>query len=623
MPNKVWGRDHLEGAWAELRWRQYAKSPELFFEECLWIPSQEADRAVNGRVRFELFDYQREDLETFLTNRFVIVLKGRQLGLSTLVGGLALHRCLFNPGTVILWVSNNQDNANKAVKTLNVMWQFLPEWVRDRAPKQTSKAVGSPEWEFPDGMTSRIRTFAGTATATASETATIVILDEFALVDPNLQPQLLASASPTTDAGGSLWIISTARGAHNQFAVTFNKARRDESQFVPIFHPWMLSRFINPQADKMHGCGLCGGSGVTYTEPNGDQARRQVLCPECVDTTIYEVKAREFDDRPWLVHSEYPATVEEAFRESGNPVFTDLPLEEDCETTWLRGAILEGSDGPEFVEDEYGALRIHPEALDGGKPEAWRPYVAFIDPSEGVGGDYIAAHFLTWDDDGLPTIVAWWHANDIKAIDAARELGTAGRFFRGSNGDALIAVETTGGWGGSMLSELSAHMNYSNLYVHVPADQRRRKLGTKLGFPMSQGRRPQVIDRLLLNMTADRQIGRIYPELRMELATFVRNEKGRLEADVGQHDDLVMSLAGALWVLTEETTATEPPSNEGGSRPEHRTKLKAIWQKVDHARLLEQQRIAEEERRIQRRAEAGNRIRARRERRNSRELVRR
>jgi hypothetical protein len=152
-----------------------------------------------------------------------------------------------------------------------------------------------------------------------------------------------------------------------------------------------------------------------------------------------------------------------------------------------------------------------------------------------------------------------------------------------------------------------------NLYVHNPVDKRRKKLGSKLGFPMSHGRRPQVIDRLLMNMHANRQVGNLYPELRNELATFVRNEKGRLEADVGQHDDLVMSLAGALWVLTEETKPGTRPEGGGTPPPDQRHKLKAIWEKVDHARAAEQQRLADEARRMDRRAKLRERHEARRE----------
>ena len=98
-------RHALEDVYAELRWRAFAQDPKLFFRECVWIPSQ---RDARGRERFELFDYQVEDFDTLLNNRFVIGLKARQIGWSTLIAAALLHRCLFRPGSVCLWVSNNQ-----------------------------------------------------------------------------------------------------------------------------------------------------------------------------------------------------------------------------------------------------------------------------------------------------------------------------------------------------------------------------------------------------------------------------------------------------------------------------------------------------------------------------------
>lgn len=603
-------RLQLENAWTELRWRQYARSPERFFADCVYIPTQEDSGDHRGRIKFELFDHQREDLQVFQGNRFVVVLKGRQIGLSTVVGGLALWRCLFRPGSVILWVSNNQDNANKAVHMLGVMWDFLPGWVKARAPQPTAKQAGKREWTFADGMTSRIRTFAGTATATASETASIVILDEFALVDPNIQDDLLRSATPTTDAGGALWMISTARGGHNRFAKTYRKALRGESQFVPVFHPWMVSHFVNPKARQMSGCPECEGRGLVYTQEEG--LRGEIYCQRCVDTSVYEAKAREFDEKPWLIHAEYPSTEEEAFRESGNPVFRDLPLEEDCETQWTRGFFYRDGEGRvTFNEDETGHVRLRDDVfLDG--PAHWREYVLFVDPSEGVGGDYTAGTVLTWDDDALPTIVGWWHANDVQAVDAAREFDLMGRWFAGAGNAALLAVETTGGYGSAMLTELNVHRHYPNLYVHVPSDNRRRQRATKLGFPMSWQKRPMVTDRLSEYMTVDKQVGAIHPLLRSELATFVRTEKGRLEADVGCHDDLVMSLAGALWVLVEDTTAATRPSSDEKSTREVPVRLKQTYEKITAARAMEQEQRERWERRVSRRVEARKRQQDRR-----------
>ena len=584
------GRARLEDALAELLWRRSGEDPRFFMERCLWIPSQ---RDPRGREPLRLFDYQAADLETFSAERFVVTLKSRQIGLSTLVGAYAMWLCLFKPGSVVLWISNSQDNANKAVGMLDTMWRYLPRWASERAPKLTSDQAGKKEWSFSDGMTSRIRAYAGTGKAGASETASLVVLDEFALVDD--QDNLFRSTDPTTDAGGSLWIVSTARGAHNRFAQTFRAAQRGESKFTPIFHPWMVSRFVNPLAGKLAGCRRCRGTGLV---DDGEGGRG--WCPRCVDATGYESKRREFAEKPWLLSAEYPSEPEEAFRESGRPRFPALPRVGDpsVEEVWVRGDMVEGEDGRlRFEPEERGALRLLPEVAHGAG--RWRDYVVFVDPATGTGGDFTAATVLTFDEDALPVRLGWWHANNVEPVDAARRFALLGQWFAGPRGAALLAVESTGGWGDSMLVELQTHLRYPRLYSHRPTGNRRRAVSTKLGFPMHHQRRPMVVDRLAEYVSARGpqgvRLAGLDPLLLGELQTFVRREDGKVAADVGCHDDLVMSTAGALWVLLEDVRATDRPDGEREDAPvegEGRLDLSAMFEQVERAREREAEQVS-------------------------------
>jgi hypothetical protein len=82
---------------------------------------------------------------------------------------------------------------------------------------------------------------------------------------------------------------------------------------------------------------------------------------------------------------------------------------------------------------------------------------------------------------------------------------------------------------------------------------------------MTVDRRRAVIDRLGKYLVFEQNeclIDNIYPLLRMELGQFVTQETAngniRYAADTGCHDDLVMSLAIALWVLVEEGGLSSP-----------------------------------------------------------------
>ena len=46
------------------------------------------------------------------------------------------------------------------------------------------------------------------------------------------------------------------------------------------------------------------------------------------------------------------------------------------------------------------------------------------------------------------------------------------------------------------------------------------------------------------------------------MLTFVRNEKGRAEAKNGAHDDLVMAVAIAYYIRTQQTTEIEKEETE-------------------------------------------------------------
>lgn len=590
--------------YAELCWRRAKSDPAFFMRELMWVQSQRDER---GREPFVLFDYQESDLQTFLVERFAIVLKARQLGLSTLVAGYALWLVLFRPGSNIIWVSNNQDNANKAVAMLEVAWHFLPEWAKQRAPEQVSNATQEKAWLHPDGMQSKIKARAGTKTGAASETATLVVLDEFALVDPVVQNDLYRSASPTTDAGGSLIIISTARGRHNRFAKMFLSARQKTSRFVPVFHPWFLSRFVNSRAHLVAGCASCGGRGWMPEVDNGS------YCTACVDMSVYEAKRADFPDEPWLHRAEYPATEEEAFRESGRPRFAWLPTREACVEFGWRGLVeLDDHGRSVLTPDPLGPLRLSEE---GVVPDPDRDYVLSIDPSTGTGGDYTAMTVAYKDEEGNPVRVAFWHANMIEPSEASAQAVALGKMFTGRSGPAKIVVETQGGYGGVFVDFL-VRSSYPRIYRHRYEDRRKRKRRETYGLPMQASRKPLVIDTLASYLrpldgseTGEAMLGGVDVMLLSELESFVNTPSGKVQADTGCHDDLVMSTAIAVWVLHDKReSATPSASSEGTFSSEPVFSVQHIFEQAERVRVAEAKQLRMSVRRSRRRVTTGGRL---------------
>jgi hypothetical protein len=565
----------LQKLWVELEWRRCATDEAYFLENYVYIPSEED---VRGRVKFEMFDYQHDLLGLFKNNRFVVSLKARQLGYTTLAMAHSLWLAFFRPGATVLIVSRNQKSSNKNLAQARLAYQFLPQWMKERAPQVESDSTDGMVFRFSDGMQSRMKAAPATEGVFAGETATLVIWDEAGLVEPaSRQEDVLRTLLPTTDAGGSMLIISTSRGSYNRFAKTYRAAKRGISQFVPFFQPWNVSPFM--QCTQL--CGWCSGEKGSRTG--------------CM--TKYDLKRREFADEPWRFLAEYPGDDEEAFRESGRPRFVGLPNESEFEDLPYRGRMSWlDDDTVKFELDETGPIRMATLQAD---PGAF--YVIGGDPASGTGKDYSTAHVMTVDDDGRPQIVAYFHDNNTPPTEWAADLDKMGHFFAGRNWAALLAVENQGGQGALPINELHKHLEYPNPYLHQMAGSKNRQRTRMFEFPMTQDRRRAVIDRLGKYMTVvdgQLQVDNVYPLLRAELGQFVAQETAsgnvRYAADVGCHDDLVMSLAISLWVLIEEVGDNSPvpaTTEEVAWRPTNKLDMRNIREARNKAiEEMEQQR---------------------------------
>ena len=495
-------------------------------------------------IKFNLFDYQVELLNLFKDNRFVTALKARQLGYTTLAMAHALWLSFFRPGATILVVSRNQKSANKNLAQAKLAYQFLPQWMKERAPKLIADSQDGMIFKFIDGMESKLKSASAVEGVFAGETATLVVLDEAGLVEPaSRQEDVFRTLIPTTDAGGSMLIISTSRGSYNRFAKTYKAAKRGDSQFISFFRPWTASPFMQCNDH----CGYCTGNKGTKTPC---QSR-------------YDQKRREFADEPWRFFQEYPRDDEEAFRESGRPRFMGLPNENLFTDFPYRGNFVWKDDNTiDFVSDENGPLRL--STLDSD-PKGF--YVVGADPAGGVGRDYSTAHILTFDEDENVIIIGYYHSNVINPSEFAGDLDKMGRYFKGRNWAALMAVENQGAQGSLPINELHKHLDYPNPYLHQSTGTKTKNRTRMFEFPMTVDRRRGVIDRLAKYLVFNQntcKIDNIYPLLRTELGQFVTQEtiNGNIKyaADVGCHDDLVMSLSISLWVLVEEFGTISPSS---------------------------------------------------------------
>ena len=520
-------RKQLEQAYAELLWRHYAHNPADFFRDCIQVPAGEKLGGTAGRVNFELFDYQEETLQAIRNNRYVIVLKARQLGLTTLMMAYAFWMLLFRPGSNVVLVSRSQTAANSALEIMDFMYSFLPEWAKIRGPKVESDASTHHSYRFDNGMVSKITSYAATKTVAAGQTASLVLWDEAALAE--YQEDAFRTLLPTTDAGGSMVIFSTARGGHNQFARLYRDADAERSQFKAVFHPWHVSRFMNPKADD-----------------------------GTIDDTVYELKKRDMSAEPWRFYAEYPSSSEEAFRQSGRSRFPSLPDVEDFSDFDNEGRLEVDNMSRVYLKEGEGPLKWWSD-VSLGVPNGCKAVVA-VDPAGGTGGDYTVITGGWLDQDGVPFRAMVWRSNMVDPNEAAEQAFFMGKFLSDQSGrEALMVVERQGGYGETTIHVLR-QMGYRNLYVHRYTGHRKYKQDTSYGFPMTMTKRPLVVDALgkWLDFENNLVLDGIDKDLRRELGAFVVRNDGKVAADDGEYDDLVMSTAIFVYVAEQNAPIATP-----------------------------------------------------------------
>ena len=88
-----------------------AKDPVYFMKKYCWI-----QHPTRGRIQFNLYPFQEGVLNLLNKNDRNIILKSRQLGISTLSAGISLWMMVFHKDKSILVEETKQDNKIERVK---------------------------------------------------------------------------------------------------------------------------------------------------------------------------------------------------------------------------------------------------------------------------------------------------------------------------------------------------------------------------------------------------------------------------------------------------------------------------------------------------------------------------
>ena len=206
---------------------------------------------VRGKVNFNLYDFQEKSLESFMKHDYNIVLKARQLGLSTLTAGYALWMMTFQPDKNILVIATKQETAKNLVTKVRVMHANLPGWLKQPCVEDNKLSL-----RYKNG--SQIKAVASSEESGRSEALSLLIIDEAAFIDKI--DTIWGAAQQTLATGGRALVISTPNGVGNFFHKTWVGAENGSNDFNFIklhwsVHPERGQEWRNEQ-DKLLGPSL-------------------------------------------------------------------------------------------------------------------------------------------------------------------------------------------------------------------------------------------------------------------------------------------------------------------------------------------------------------------------------
>lgn len=193
-----------------------------------------------GRIKFELYPFQEDCLKQFVMYDKNIVLKSRQLGLSTLIAAYSLWMCLFFKDKNILVVATKQDVAKNLITKVRTMYSNLPSWMRKGMFDSEENNVLSVKFRTGSG----IKAVSSASDAGRSESLSLLVADEMAFIQK--VDDLWTSVQPTLSTGGKAILLSTPNGIGNLYHKIWVGAEQGINGFNPIKLKWT----VHPERDQ-------------------------------------------------------------------------------------------------------------------------------------------------------------------------------------------------------------------------------------------------------------------------------------------------------------------------------------------------------------------------------------
>tara|TARA_Y100000310_G_scaffold343339_1_gene450496 strand:+ start:1039 stop:2625 length:1587 start_codon:yes stop_codon:yes gene_type:complete len=253
-----------------------------------------------GLIPFKTYEFQTELLNSFNDHRFNIILKARQLGISTITAGYIAWLMLFRREKNILVVATKFSTAANLVKKVKALIKNMPEWIKISEISVDNRTA----FELTNG--SQIKASTTSADAGRSEALSLLVVDEAAHV-PELE-DMWRALYPTLSTGGRCIALSTPNGVGNWFHQNYIDAEEGRNGFFTTKLPWD----VHPERDlewfEKETKNMSRRDIAQELQCNFNMSGETVIHPEDIEkmlTIVADPKHRTGFDRNYHIWEEY------------------------------------------------------------------------------------------------------------------------------------------------------------------------------------------------------------------------------------------------------------------------------------------------------------------------------
>jgi hypothetical protein len=509
---------------------------------------QTYDNTQSKYVPLELFNDQVTLVKDYDECEENIALKYRQAGVSTVTSAWASKRLIFakkSKPEKILIIANKMDTA---VEMANKVRAFVEQWPSWLGVTFSNEKNSQRHFKLTNGC--EVKAVATSKDALRGYTPTILIFDEAAYI--NADEDFWSACMASLSTGGKVIVISTPNGFDPIYYSIYSQAIKGMNDFRITEMYW----YRDPRYSKDLKLIKCDDI-VHYMLNRADYNDNEII----LDYSEIKVSDRNFEDIKQKIEKGYKAYSSWFEAMAKKLKFDKRKISQELECNFLGSG--DNVIPPETMKKiKENHIKEPVNKFMGGALWQWKEpiighkYIMGVDVSRGDSEDFSTISIIDFDDREQVLEYIGKIPPDVLA-EIAYKWGTMY--------GALIVTDITGGMGVSTSRKLQ-ELGYKNLYVDGvnPADKWKwnPKANDKIPGINFNAKRVLIIQAFEEALRYDFSVRS--QRLFNELNTFVY-VNGRPDHQKGQHDDLIMSFAMAVYVaetsfaqlekVTEQTKA--------------------------------------------------------------------